>query len=596
MTTDDQKSKHKPSGKVTLEDVLKSLQDMIHTDLLESEHVSQTPPAAKPDNIPREEKPPKEREAPAIEDFASPSPATGPVNLGAVMRTLKDLVNNELNVGDEASSSDNAGSASPELHEPEAEASSEIEASPADAEDDFLDSLASLSEDVSLPAPEAVSESASPAPEIEAVEFEAASEEIEAAPLPVDPSGMVQPDISEPDEIVLETETPQFKTEPEPIEAAALPFDTSDTTITPAGEILATSSAEGEAGQTEQQAPKSKRSGKNTPPGGLQHELLLDEAIAHVEAPTIPAPGATPPTVADSEVTPVTETPAPLEDTNIEMVSMESSPEPESPPEFLLPDAVLEIPDIENTQAPSVLDWAAMEIELDAPAQKTQNTPAIDFDAITLDEPSEESAPAVPEAEILSTESTPAPSAADTAVDEIKMETLTPQAMSMPSIDFNTASPEKPKEESQPAVPSSTPLALKDDSPMPSVEFSPSPTTPAKPTQETLSVAETKTPAVEPSRKPATAPVEPPKPPKRDDIPVLQDVVDAPAGKMTAKEPIAKTPSPTPDHARDAVIRAVAKLNIELRKAGGSGLDPKLINRLQQYMREELEKSTKKEE
>ena len=590
MTTGDQKSKHKPSGKVTLEEVLKSLQDMIHTDLLEGAHASQTKPAEKKsDNAPEEEQP-KGREAPTIEDFASPSPDSGPVNLGAVMRSLKDLVNNELNVGGETGSPDDAGSPPQEIHEPE------IEASPADAEDDLLDSLASLSEDVSFPAPDASPEPTSTLSEMEAVEFEIASEGIEAAPLPIDASGMVQPDISEPEEIVLEAETPGFKTEPEPIEAAALPFDTSDTTITPAGEILATSNAEGEAGQTEQQAPKSKRSGKNTPPGGLQHELLLDEALAHVETPTIPAPGATPPTVADSEVTPVTEIPAPLEDTNIEMISMESSPESESPPEFLLPDAVLEIPDIENTQAPSMLDWAAMGMEVDAPAQETQNTPAIDFDAITLDEPSKESAPAVPEAEILSAESTPAPSAADTAVDEIKMEAPAPQAMSMPSIDFNTASPEKPKEESQPAVPSSTPLTLKNDSPMPSVEFSPSPTTPAKPTQETLPVAETKTPAVEPSRKPATAPVEPPKPPKRDDIPVLQDVVDAPAGKMAAKEPIAKTPSPTPDHARDAVIRAVAKLNIELRKAGGSGLDPKLINRLQQYMREELEKSAKKEE
>mgnify|MGYP001559791070 CR=1 FL=1 len=72
-------------------------------------------------------------------------------------------------------------------------------------------------------------------------------------------------------------------------------------------------------------------------------------------------------------------------------------------------------------------------------------------------------------------------------------------------------------------------------------------------------------------------------------------MVDSPTGKIAVKELMAETPSPSPDRARDAIIRAVAKLNIELRKSGSSGLDPKLINRLQQFMREELEKSAKKE-
>jgi hypothetical protein len=50
-------------------------------------------------------------------------------------------------------------------------------------------------------------------------------------------------------------------------------------------------------------------------------------------------------------------------------------------------------------------------------------------------------------------------------------------------------------------------------------------------------------------------------------------------------------PLPAPDRARDLVVRAVAKLNVEMRKTGGAGLDTKTILRLQQLIRQELEKS-----
>jgi hypothetical protein len=55
-------------------------------------------------------------------------------------------------------------------------------------------------------------------------------------------------------------------------------------------------------------------------------------------------------------------------------------------------------------------------------------------------------------------------------------------------------------------------------------------------------------------------------------------------------EPIAATPPlPDPQHARDLAIRVVAKLNIEMRKAGGQGLDIKTILRLQRLLKEALE-------
>jgi hypothetical protein len=73
-----------------------------------------------------------------------------------------------------------------------------------------------------------------------------------------------------------------------------------------------------------------------------------------------------------------------------------------------------------------------------------------------------------------------------------------------------------------------------------------------------------------------------------DDIPVLQDVVaPQPAAGETSEPPI------DPQKLRDLSIRAIARLNIELRKRGESPLDAKLIDRLQGLLREELEKAAK---
>ena len=106
MTTHDpSKYKHKPSPKHTLEEVLKSLQDLIRNDLLDAK--SESAPVA--DDTaggsgrvnPTLEKSPPEPAAPVREDFAPATPESGPVNLNAVMRSLKDLIHNELDTGEE---------------------------------------------------------------------------------------------------------------------------------------------------------------------------------------------------------------------------------------------------------------------------------------------------------------------------------------------------------------------------------------------------------------------------------------------------------------------------------------------------------------
>ena len=89
METSDPKYKHKPSEKHTLEEVLKSLQDLIRNDLVEGAIQGTTEP-----------QPRRENTASMWEDFAPVSPGSGPVNLDAVMRSLKDLIGNELNVGE----------------------------------------------------------------------------------------------------------------------------------------------------------------------------------------------------------------------------------------------------------------------------------------------------------------------------------------------------------------------------------------------------------------------------------------------------------------------------------------------------------------
>jgi hypothetical protein len=97
-----------------------------------------------------------------------------------------------------------------------------------------------------------------------------------------------------------------------------------------------------------------------------------------------------------------------------------------------------------------------------------------------------------------------------------------------------------------------------------------------------------------------------------DDIPVLEEVVaemaaehetgenEPPAaGETTAETPPPDNlalPLPAPSRAHDLAVRTVAKLNIELRKAGKRPLDAKVIGRLAMMLRETLESDAAKVE
>lgn len=81
------------------------------------------------------------------------------------------------------------------------------------------------------------------------------------------------------------------------------------------------------------------------------------------------------------------------------------------------------------------------------------------------------------------------------------------------------------------------------------------------------------------------APAEPQAPaPVQQDIPVLKEVANVEAPRSA--------PLPSAAQARDIAIRVVARLNIERRKAGEAGLDIKTIEKLQQYLADALNKRT----
>jgi hypothetical protein len=131
--------------------------------------------------------------------------------------------------------------------------------------------------------------------------------------------------------------------------------------------------------------------------------------------------------------------------------------------------------------------------------------------------------------------------------------------------------------------------AKAESTPVPEPEATAPP--PEPPALETK--AETPAETEPPPKTTDTATPESPSPNTLDDIPVLNEVVAPPAGDVATAKPIASSPElplPAPDRAREIVVRAVAKLNVEMRKSGSAGLDTRTILRLQQLIRAELEK------
>jgi hypothetical protein len=632
MTTQDPRYKHKPSEKHTLEEVLKSLQDLIRNDLPGEKSAGHNPEPPQAgaggsgQKIPESasQKPLRERIAPVREDFAPVNPAAGPVNLDAVMRSLKDLIGNELNVGDQTPSEEPTFEEPDELMAGEELVAPGEDLAPPLPEEDILESAAEalappheepgfedavdfdLGADLELPEETPATSPAEPVMADEsAIEFVSPDEELtleemaEAAPpgpeeipeeippeLVTEPVIATAPPAPKPageEKISAGTQQELLFEEPAPLIIERQPPIRK---IEPEMELKPETAAENTAPETsgDSAAQNLEAPDEAALPTIDVEETVDDGAYFDVETPQAESPPA------EEIIAPAVETPAAPEATTSAADS--ALAEPGSTAE------AAPAPELTSSKTELKLEIA------EEPATKTPSGPhSVDFDSIGLTPRAEAPGPSSVPAE--TTQAAGEPPDTGHGVE------------SMPSIDFETVSLEPDKNKESPASPSETPPAPASEPPAATeatiaAESTPEVTMEKKPAPDEIKKEAIAEPEKNPDEKAAAPastgenkkqPAPTPesgsarKPPafNLDDIPVLHEVVAPPAGSMLAPPPgPPQAPLPAPDRARDIVVRAVAKLNVEMRKSGGAGLDTKTILRLQKLMRQELEKDGKK--
>ncbi len=538
MTTLDPKYKHKPSEKHTLEEVLKSLQDLIRHDLVDEKSAAskletpQSPNHREENSSVGNDRPQTAAKNSMHEDFAPKKPDSGPVNLDAVMRSLKDLVANELDVGDRPSPS------SSEVISSSATTPSE----PPMMEPDVATELMSLDETLTF---DESPEIAPPSPAMET------SDTLEFP-------GEISADIlNEP-----ETPAPTLETE--------TPTQNIVTTLSPEQE---TTSASAEA----------------------QQKLLLDEApvlLAEKLEPPMPSSETTsafasepiPPAEAFT-AEPATEPEISFEETNVDQTAAENVA---SPPEDSLPTIEVDESFDENDYFNAVAEQGETSIAAQETAPVNPETAAVEpaptEKKLALEIVNEPPAPASTHSIDFDSiaSATPSPPAASISISETPTVKNEPPTITAEATEPPVAPPVLTVTEESPAAPQ--PIEIKTEAPT----LEPPKTSPSDiPISAKPSAPKTKSSAADNQHSF-----------NLDDIPVLQEVVAAPAGSTLAPKKTANTAkkqnSPDASRARDIVVRAVAKLNIEMRQSGGVGLDTKSILRLQQLIRAELEKDDKK--
>ena len=680
MTTQDPRYKHKPSEKHTLEEVLKSLQDLIRNDLPGEKSAGHKPEASQAGADAGGQKTPEtggqkltsERIPPVREDFAPVNPAAGPVNLDAVMRSLKDLIGNELDVGDQPRPEEPAFEEPDELNLGDDLATPEEDLTPPLPEEGILESaaeaLAPLHEEPTFEEPDELNlgddlitpeqELTPPLPEEDILETAAEA----PAPQREEPGFEESVDLDFSTEIELPEETPAPpQAEPTTEDGSAIEFVSPDEELTleemaeaappSAEEIPEEMSSELVAEPViATPSPAPKPAGEEKIAAGAQQELLFEEPVPLIierqppirdiekEAQRKPEPAvenAAPGVPAESAAQNL-ETPdaGKLPTIEVEETFDESAyfdvdePQAESPPPEEIaapaiepaaaPDTTpTESADIAGEKPGSAVDMtpepepeptpAKTELKLEIADETVTETPhsasSVDFDSIDLTASVETPAPSSVPVEPAAAASEPSETEQSIrSMPSIEFESVSPapekdkQALSSPS---ETAPPapasEAPAATETPAVAESTPEVTMMKKPAPDEIKKETVTEPEKAPEEKAaepaSTGEKDRPTPAPERGSAV------KPPafNLDDIPVLHEVVAPPAGSMLTPPPVPpQAPLPAPDRARDIVVRAVAKLNVELRKSGGAGLDTKTILRLQKLMRQELEKDGKK--
>ncbi|MHB8741837.1 MAG: hypothetical protein ACYC9L_01815 [Sulfuricaulis sp.] len=556
MTTPDSKYKHRPSEKHTLEEVLKSLQDLIRNDLLDNDQSAvstETPPAA---GIQPKDKPDQERIVTTREDFASTGSKAGTVNLDAVMRSLNDLIGNELNVGGQLAPTETAPATSSFQQQDEVASNSEQLAAPKDEPaleepGEFIigaETAYAAESTILLPEPPITQK---PAPDelIPLDEELTFNESTEIASLP--PAESTIPD--SPD-----ASTPKLLSEPEEL---ALP----------------------QTSQSSQFEPE------NRIEPNIQQKLLLDEPPLIISAPSPVALDAVPRLESGLVTAPDDITGASAE--NAKKNAEES------------------LPTIEVEESFDVGAYFESEPQpTEPPLSEAQEIQEIIATALDTPRASDNLLPAPLSAsgKMQSNNLTPLPESdkapPNNAIDLEKFEKPAAESYQDSStVDFDTIDIELPYTNRDPSPQTSDTLApLADVTPPAAIEQPVAPGTRSESDtqlQAPVPLDSTVTPGEARKKNRKTLPTGAKPLFNLDDIPVLNEVVAPPAGSTLVADsasPVAGPPLPTPDRARDIVVRAVAKLNVEMRKTGGPALDTKVILRLQQLIRQELEKDSEK--
>jgi hypothetical protein len=523
----DTRPKHKPNEKHTLDEVLKSLQDLVRGEVLVK---PAPPPAAAPTN------------PPAV-DVASATPLA---DMRDIIDSLEDLLESDLNLEEKVELAKAALApvrhSTPRAPKPHA---TPVTAAPV----------------VERTAPR---ETPTPAPPVAKVE-----------PTPPAPPPPPAPLLDSDDELVFESETPVAETP-----ALEFPEEMTDDDIAKA---LAEIELEMKAAEppTIEAAP--------APEPFLEPEPIVLEAAPPPEAPAAP--------VEDLTL-----------DESFDLVAAE--PTRKAPPALSLVEPSIEV----SAEAPPHQEIEIVE-DIVAPAPP-ELTLAEDVENIDLS-----SGDTLSRAAPTEIEASPAPVADDFSID---FTPKTPPAAAAPEPE-DLAPPPWEEEEMQRAEP---PGAAGDSSLTSlgesiELDLSVSDNVSAAPDSVTIALDEVvelapapATEVIAPPVAPApTAPKPEPKKPaaKSKEIPVLKDVAVAPAAATAPIAPaVPAAPAPKPAAADDftldfapttppakpaapqdlhqMAVRVIAKLNIELRKGGKPPLDAKTINRLQQLLKEALEK------
>ena len=587
---------HKPSESHTLDEVLKSLQDLIRNELVEPQ-AGQQPDIAKrsvaPPKITPTVKPASRWEARGL-GKAKPKPADN-VDVDAVLDSLRDIVTHEL-----AISTPRRPTPPKSTPEPSTPATTDIRTS--DDEELRIEWTESLDAAAAALEPDA---EAPPTQQPPSSSMEAAppvdrppdtDETSSAATVPTPPDGAAILDVD------LDDLTPETPPTPEP----ALPPVETETQVSaaPSPPVMPTGEQQSFRFDSGDVAARETLPGLDVAHGtsfefeGLPDAVELDE-LTYTRSPEITAPAelAAPPAQERETV------------------------QPDDPTRREV-DAPAAADDVAKDEQRDVAALAGYDVQ--QPASETGIAPAVVPPASPAPAPAADNAPVKSEK---SDDSTPPPRTPD------DFDAVTPANVGvMPSIDFVPSGVSFHRSEPAAAPPAETPTPFTSSTPSPAPptpeptgtgNSASSPTADGGPDSAIESTPASTATATDTQNAATTSDVRHNTDASRDTGPASTSVADAPTAPGTDKPPLATpqkpdapadatttpgtaglsvthpttpdpaAPTPSPSSAprkpvRDIAVRTVAKLNIELRRCGERTLDPRMVDRLQFVLQELL--------